>query len=231
MTLNIQAQIQPHAEFKLQNMHLCRGLEVTSGLVMITDLTVADANNHFKAGIWGGTIADGSYKEFNPHISYSDKGFTIEVYDLFNFSPGATYDTDFFNFKNGKNGHLIDLSLTYEFGEKFPLKFNWATLVYGRDRNLNNTKNKYSSYFSVGYMLYKKDDLKIDTHIGYAFALQKGGDSSSFYGDKAGFVDLSVKASKTIRLGNYEIPVFANVVVNPLSNKGYLLFGMTLFSF
>lgn len=231
VSITAHSQIRPHAEFKVQNMHLCRGLEVASGLVMTTDMTIRDANNHFKAGVWGGAIADGSYKEFNPHVSYSNKGFSVEVFDLFNFSPGATYDTNFFNFRRGKSGHLVDVSLTYTVSERFPLTLNWATLVFGRDRNSDNTKNKYSSYCSVGYTVYRKGDLAVDANVGYGFALQRGGDPSSFYGPKPGFVDISVKVSNVVRFGSYEVPVFANAVLNPLNKKTFMQVGLTIFSF
>lgn len=47
------AKAQLHLKANLQNMHLWRGMEVTDGMVLTTDLSVSDYDNRFRAGVWG----------------------------------------------------------------------------------------------------------------------------------------------------------------------------------
>ena len=70
------------------------------------------------------------------------------------FSPGATYNNkEFFNYKPDETGRFIDLMLNYTGDRKFPLELSLSTLVYGRDRDLDNSKNIYSSFVYVGYTI------------------------------------------------------------------------------
>ena len=41
----------------------------------------------------------------------------------------------------------------YTGDRKFPLELSLSTLVYGRDRDLDNSKNIYSSFVYVGYTI------------------------------------------------------------------------------
>ena len=64
----VQAQEQPKVKdyvdwgLEVANNHLWRGIEVSDGLVMCTDLSIHDKAGHFKAGLWGGTNTSGDYE-------------------------------------------------------------------------------------------------------------------------------------------------------------------------
>ena len=63
------AQAQLHLKANVQNNHLWRGMEVSDGIVLLTDLSYTMANDHVTVGLWGGCNSEGSYKEFNHYLN------------------------------------------------------------------------------------------------------------------------------------------------------------------
>lgn len=47
------AQAQFHLKAKIQNNHLWRGMEVSDGVVLLTDLSYTMAHDHVTVGLWG----------------------------------------------------------------------------------------------------------------------------------------------------------------------------------
>ena len=41
------------------NNHLWRGMEVSDGIVLLTDLSYTMANDHITVGLWGGCNSEG----------------------------------------------------------------------------------------------------------------------------------------------------------------------------
>lgn len=76
----------------LKNMHLWRGLEVTADAMAMADLYYVNPAATLRAGLCGGAAFSGDYKEFDYFVSYSERGFLVEVWDIYNFSPGAAYN-------------------------------------------------------------------------------------------------------------------------------------------
>lgn len=152
LSANVQAQL--HFSTTLQNMILWRGIEVADGLILSSDLSVSDPSGRFTVGFLGGSNTRGSYKELSQYIIYTHGRFQIKAIDTYNFSPGATYNNkEFFNYKPDETGRFIDLMLNYTGDRKFPLELSLSTLVYGRDRDLDNSKKIYSSFVYVGYTI------------------------------------------------------------------------------
>ena len=157
----VNAQAQLHMKTTLQNMILWRGIEVADGLILSSDLSVSDPSGMFAAGFLGGANTKGSYKELSQYIAYTHGRFQIKVIDTYNFSPGATYNNnEFFNYKPDETGRFMDLMANYTGNRKFPLELSLSTLIYGRDRDLYNNKNIYSSFVYVGYTIYQNENLK-----------------------------------------------------------------------
>ena len=63
------AQAQLHLKANVQNNHLWRGMEVSDGIVLLTDLSYTMVNDHVTVGLWGGCNSEGSYKEFNHYLN------------------------------------------------------------------------------------------------------------------------------------------------------------------
>ena len=69
------AQAQLHLKANVQNNHLWRGMEVSDGIVLLTDLSYTMANDHVTVGLWGGCNSEGSYKEFNHYLNLKAGGW------------------------------------------------------------------------------------------------------------------------------------------------------------
>ena len=85
---------QLHFSGTLQNMHLWRGLQVADGGVLAADLNIGFLDDGLKVGLWGGSDFTGDYKEFDYYLSYSRAGFTVAVWDIFNFSSELPFSKD-----------------------------------------------------------------------------------------------------------------------------------------
>lgn len=220
-----------HSALELKNSHLWRGIEVASGLVYTGDI-------HFDykriyAGFWAGGTADGSYKEFNNYVGYKSKHLSLELWDIYNFSPKATYNNSaFFNYRAGETGRFADFRSYYTISDKVPLQLSWNTVVYGRDRNVNNTHNRYSSFVFGEYPFYKKDNLTIRGRIGYCFALDNtNGERDNFFAKEQGFNEISLVFSKKFTIANYPIPLGIWAMFNPVDNHAFLQFSVQAYSF
>ncbi|AQX04170.1 hypothetical protein BAX94_17025 [Elizabethkingia meningoseptica] len=220
-----------HSALQVRNSHLWRGIEVTSGLTFTGDLHLDYKN--FYAGFWGGGNADGTYKEFNNYIGYKNKHLVLELWDIYNFSPNATYNNkEFFNYNAKETGRFMDFRSYYTISDKLPLVLSWNTVIFGRDRDLENTGNKYSTFVSAEYPVYKKDGLEVRTRLGYSFAFNNPyGEKSNFFSKKAGFNEISLIVSKPLKIGNYEIPLGLWGMWNPVDDHAYLQFSAQVYSF
>lgn len=221
----------------LETSHLWRGLEVSKGLTFDNEFAISDNNNHFRFGFWGGIQINGDYKEFDYYASYTNKGFTAAIWDIYNFSDGIYFMPDgvtrrdnaykIFNYDCHDTGHFIDASVSYNFGEKFPLTLSWATIIAGRDRGALNKQNLYSTFVQASYKVYEDDNFIITPSVGGAFALNpEDGSHATFYGKSAGINDVRINATYKLKIAKHPFPVTATAMWNPEANKGY--FGVSV---
>lgn len=220
-----------HSALQLRNSHLWRGQEVSSGFIYTGDVHLDGKN--FYGGFWAGGNADGSYKEFDNYIGYKNKHLMVELWDIYNFSPGATYNNkEFFNYNASETGRFWDLRSYYTISEKLPLVLSWNTVVFGRDRDRDNIHNKYSSFVSTEYPFYTKENLAVRGRIGYAFALHNPkGEKGNFFAKEAGFNEISLIITKTFSIAGYQLPVGIWGMFNPVGNNAYLQFSVQAYSF
>lgn len=232
LPVTLKSMAQFHMDAHLATNHLWRGMEVTNGLVFTGDINYSFFGGIVNVGFWGGTNTKGTYKEFNNHLSLHYKGVSLAFWDTYNFSKGANYNNkEFFNYKARSTGRFLDATLSYRFGQKMPLLLSWSTILFGRDRNAENTANKYSTFCYAEYPLFNKDQWQIDAGVGGAFALNKAGSKSHFYGKTSGIVHTSLKATYKLKVLKHEMPVHTWMVWNPQTKQGYFQIGMQLFNF
>lgn len=224
---------QLHLSGSIKNMHLWRGLQVADGGVLSADVNIGFFNDGLKVGLWGGTDFTGDYKEFDYYISYSKSGFTIALWDIFNYSPDLTFSKDIFNYKKKETGHFIDLSVAYDFDHALnvPLRLSWATILAGRDLNMK-TKNRYSTFVYGEYSVFRNDNWIVDLGLGgtFAFNRSKADDDANFYGED-GINQISLKTTYKLKIRKFEMPLFAHAMWNPDEKSGYLQVGVDLFAF
>ena len=225
--LALTASAQLHLMVDLQNNHLWRGMEVADGCVVLSDLSYTFAHDHMTVGLWGGTNTDGSYKEFNHYVSLRTGGLELSAWDTYNFSPDASYNNrQYFNYSAHETGRFLNCTLNYRFQQPgFPLLLSWSTIMFGRDRSADNSRQKYSTFAYAECPVYRKDGWQVDLGVGGAFALRKASERSNFYGTTSGIVHISLGVSHDLRLGSYSIPVHATTLWNPQSQKAYFQIG------
>lgn len=226
------------ADICLKTMHLWRGIEVSDEISTLADIYFKTKNEVFKAGIWSGVGVNGGFKEFDYYVAFKHSGFEASLWDIYNFSPGASYNNkEAFNYKAKETGRFLDLRLSYRFQESFPLKIFWATLLYGRDRDALNEKNRYSSYLELEYPICSKNGFKLEAGIGGAMPLVKGKDlngektNAHFYGEDPNIVDIHLRLSKTFKFGSYSLPVSLMPMWNPEKEYVNMEVSLQLLSF
>lgn len=222
-----------HLNGTLQNMHLWRGLQVADGGVLAADLSLGLANDSFKIGLWGGSDFTGDYKEFDYYLSYSTHGFTVALWDIFNFSPDLPYSKNIFNYNKRSTSHFLDLSLGYNFEAslKIPLRLTWATNIAGRDLNALD-ENRFSTWVYAEYSVFRNEHWTVDLGVGGTFALNYSSQdrSENFYGTN-NINQISLRTTYNLQLGRFAMPVFAHAMWNPDLKDGFLQVGINLFAF
>lgn len=222
-----------HFSGGLRNMHLWRGLQVADGVVLAADVNGGFFDDRLRVGLWGGTDFTGDYKEFDYYVSYSVAGFTVALWDIFNYSPDLPFSKDIFNYNKYSTTHFLDLSVAYNFDTKFdvPLRLYWATIFAGRDLNTAGD-NRYSTFVSAEYSVYRNEHWIVDVGLGGTFAFNRDdfdGDAN-FYGND-GINLISLRTTYKLKLGRFDMPVFAHAMWNPDLKDGYLQVGINLFAF
>ncbi len=217
------------AEFKTK--HLWRGLEVSNSALIDVDIHLRSRDKSFAAGLWSGASFDGKFREFDYYLSFSKNGFTIALWDIYNFSPDATYNnSEVFNYKAHETGHFIDLSLSYRFQHDVPLRLGWATILHGRDRGATNEKNIYSTYVFADYPVVRNKVVDVEIGLAGAFSLNPyKGCHANFYSQHNGIVDIHLLLSKDIKIGNYVLPVSVLTLWNPANNNANIQLAVGLF--
>lgn len=216
----------------LQTNHLWRGGEVADGLVVTYDASVTPCKSNLTVGVWGATNGQGTYKEFNYYAEYNKGGFTASLWDIYNFSEYATYNNEeFFNYNGASTGRFLDATVAYRFDGAFPIKLSWSTVLFGRDRNSENSANRYSTFCYAEYPIYDKESWRVDAGVGGVFALKPQGESANFYGDRAGIAHISLAVKHDVVINKYHIPITMTALWNPISNNSYLQLAAQLFSF
>ena len=220
---------------QVKNMHLWRGYAVTEAPMTALDVAYVCPSKNFKIGVWGGAGFNGDYREFDYYLAYNKGGFKLEVWDIFNFSPGMP--TKLFDYDQKTTSHFVDVTLGYQFGKAFPLYLSASTIVYGRDLESIPSSlpgvgprlgdNRYSTYVHAEYPVYSYNGYDMKLYLGGAFAL--AGQAQNFYGSKSNIVATGFVVSKNLTLGSYTIPVSATALWNPELNSGNIQLAVNLF--
>lgn len=177
---------------------------------------------------WGsvGLSDNDDTKEFDLTLAYQTGGFHVGVTDYW-FNQGVTWDgtevsdAKYFKYGAHETTHVWEANVGYDFGF---LVFNWYTNIGGNDGYNKSGDRAYSSYMELSAP-FKLAGLDWSATVGavpYA---------TSFYAKANGFAvtNVSVKATKDIKVTkSWSIPVFAQVMTNPSTQKAFFVAGFTL---
>lgn len=198
-----------------------------------------------EVGTWNGYGLAGIWKDVDTYISYSKGGFTISLWDVFNYSDytasagyagyGNHTQANYFHLGEGTR-HFLDLSVGYAVPNT-GLNLFLATIVGGRDRNADGSQT-YSSYFKASYDFSMDNNVTVTPYVSYGFALNSdnGGtfwqwtDKAVAEAKDAGFNEIGINISKPIKITeNYSIKASAGAVASPINHTMTGLLGVTLF--
>lgn len=216
MTSQAQNKFTVNGDITFVSDYVWRGADQFSGFSVQPSLTLGYAG--FSLNVWGNqTLSkweDGNgAKEFDINLSYSYKNFSVTVSDYWWAGSNMPYG-------HYKNDHYFEGTLAYSFGESFPLALSWSTMFAGGDKDENGDLMA-SSYISAAYPISLPADITLTPSVG--FTPWKG-----MYWDKAAFTDITLTASKDIKVTrHFSIPVFVQAVVAPVYDRTYILGGIS----
>lgn len=205
--------------------------------------------------VWRG-VTQSADPNFQPTISYTAKKFVVGAWGSSDFSGAGTKEVDIFAtynitsilgvtltdyqynllstpyFKYDKStGHVFEGTLNYAGVSSFPLSASLNVMFAGADKKYTGDKQAYSTYLELGYP------------IGSNFKVFAGAsltESQQYKTKGFGVVNLGVKASKTIEIGSFSLPVYGILGVNPYgtydpvadsakdTNTAFFVVGVTL---
>ena len=155
--------------------------------------------------IWRGL--DCGNVSVQPTLGVAYKGFSLSAWG-------------YFNYKAHETSHVFEGMVGYDFGL---LSAAWYTNFAGNDGYNKSGKRAYSSYMEVNV------PFKLAT-CEWTGTLGAVPYATTFY-DTNGFAvtNIALKATKDIKITEtFSVPIFAQVIANPSSQKAYFVFGFTL---
>ena len=167
---------------------------------------------------WGsvGIATSEDIHEIDLTAQYTTGGLSLGITDYWCDSP----ETRYFYYNANATSHVFEGFVGYDWGV---CSLSWQTIFAGNDGKNKSGKRAYSSYVeaNVPFQLAQCDWQATVGMVPYA----------TDYYETAGFAvtNLSLKATRSLKLGHhFSVPVFAQLVGNPCSQRAYFVFGFTL---
>ena len=220
---------QPEVSFgaDLVSRYVWRGFDFgqSAAAQPYIELTSGD----FTVGTWGSFgISDASSNELDLYASYAFGPITVGVTDYYfpTDAPdiGVTGGSDYFNFDDGGDGaHYIEPFVSYDGGDAIPLGITIAPMLYNDP--------EFSTYIeaSTGFEV---SGVELGLALGSLVVLDEDDvDGSALYGTSktATVTNIMLSAGREIPITDqFSLPVFGQYIVNPETERAFLLFGISL---
>lgn len=171
----------------------------------------------FSLGAWASTsiakVTD--VDEVDLYVSYATDHFSATLTDYY-WNGGAADYSDY------KNDHYFELGLNYTVSDNVPLSLSWNTILFGgKSWEMDEDDDRmFSSYFNVSY--------GFDVH-GVSLTPAIGINPwKSQYDDGFSVMDITLTAAKDFQITDkWTLPVQAQFIVSPATEKAYLVVGVT----
>ncbi|MCT4637905.1 MAG: hypothetical protein N4A72_09370 [Bacteroidales bacterium] len=219
-TTNAQTNSKLEVNPTITSKHYWRGIMVNNSANIETDITYS--SKRLNIGVWGGYAFNNKYSEFDLHLSYKiTKNISLSVWDLYASRDRESIDKyNYFDLKRESTNHLIDATLSYNFGNKLPLTIKWSTMLWGRDLDINGNQ-RYSSYAELEYR-YKFKKTEINCFAGLNVF------RNSMYAKHTNIVNTGIKIQNNISvMEKAEIPVWAIIALNPDAKTANMILGIS----
>lgn len=224
MAMALSASAQDNVEATVSadvvSNYIWRGAKLDAAAVQPT---VGVSYKGVSLSAWGsyGLTTDGEKKELDLTLGYSTGGFNVGITDYFCVGSDAP---KYFLYDAHKTAHVFEANVGYDFG---PLSVQWFTNFAGADSYTEKGKRAYTSYVEFNAP-FKLGGLDWDATVGMIPYDAKNG----FYEANASefaVTNVALKASKDLKISEkFSLPLFAQVVANPSTQKAFLVFGFTL---
>jgi len=207
--------------------YVWRGFDFGESLSIQPALEVATSG--LAVGAWSSyAFTSGGANELDLYLSYTAGPVTFGVTDYYfpTDAPdlGVTSGSDYFNFSDGGDGaHYIEPFVTLA-PDGFPVAFTVATVAFNDPT--------FSTYVEAAYG-FEVSGTELGVTLGSVFALDSpdGAAGAGFYGTSkdATVTQLALSAAREIRITDaFALPVFGQYVVNPETERAFLVFGFSL---
>lgn len=173
-----------------------------------------------EVGLWSSyAVDDVSANELDLYVSYTAGPVTLGVTD-YTFPPADLFDFSNYDDPDGAGSHFVEpfVSVATPAG----LGLYAGTFVWNDPA--------YSTYLEVNY----GDEVagtEVGVALGSVLALDLPEEGATLYGttDTFALTNLAVSAGKAIPITDqFSLPVFAQYVINPYTEQGFLVFGVSL---
>jgi len=220
-TATVKKQVPFGINLQVRSLYVWRGFKVSNAPIADVDMHYyLTKDKTFTVGLWGAGDFTGNYKEFDYYIAYTKPRYAFSIWDVNNFTDFP--NSNLFNYNPRSTSHFIDVRAMYNFGDRFPLTVNWATIVLGRDTHVKSdgdVSNSYSNYSELDYRLWKDGGSELHIFVGGGFAF---GRQANFYGSKPNIVNTGITINKDLVVFKHHMPVAATAMFNPEKKYGAL---------
>ena len=164
-------------------------------------------------------------REIDLTLSYTTGGFRIAVTDYWSVEKD-TEDKRYFHYDAHETRHLFEASAGYDFGAikgMIPVSLTWNMMFGGADAYNKKGKRAYSSYIELG-VPFRLGGCDWNAKMGIV-------PYATDYYETNGFavVETALRATRDINItSGFVLPVFAELVANPHSEKLWFGFGFTI---
>lgn len=166
-------------------------------------------------------------KELDLTLGYSIGGFNVGITDYYCLSncPDGQ-EARYFLYDNGKRtAHTFEANVGYDFGF---LSVQWFTNFAGVDGVTEKGKRAYTSYFEISAP-FKLGGLDWKATLGAVPYSVAGGYYTDSNSKGFAVTNITLGASKAIKItDSFSLPVFANLIANPSTQKFFFTAGFTL---
>lgn len=183
-----------------------------------------------EVGVWASyAVSTADANEVDLYVSYTAGPITVGVTDYYFPSappdPDVTSRADVFNVRSGGEGaHSLEPFVSYSGGEALPLTITAATVAYNDPAFSTYVEAAYA--FGVG-----RTTLEIAAGSVLALDPPDGTEGAPFYGTtrNAAVTNLALSASHEVPItAQFSLPVFGRYVVNPDTERAFVVFGVSL---
>lgn len=161
---------------------------------------------------------NGSDEELDISLGYEVEGFHVGITDYYMFGNGAP----FFLYRQDAMAHTFEANVGYDFGF---LSVNWYTNFAGADGVNGSGRRAYSSYLQLDapFHLAKLDWTASLGVVPYGTDFYEADQSHGFHVNQ-----IALRAEYPIQCRQYQLPVFAQLMVNPSSRDLHYMIGFTI---